>query len=157
MLVRPDLSPADEIDTLVDPREWLAHNAPRRKRASPERSAQVSVVAALKRSLPPGSIVAAVKNEHAPKGLTKEQRIRFFAKRKAEGVNAGFPDLIILLPGGRTFLLEMKAPKNGRLSDAQREMHAAIRAIGHEVGVARCIDSALLALRQAGVAVRARS
>ena len=75
--------------------------------------------------------------------------------RKAEGVAAGFPDLGILLPGGRAVFLEMKAAKTGRLSDAQRARHAELRALGFEVGVATCIDTARDALLGMGVSLRA--
>lgn len=153
MLVNPALGVAKEIDR-IDPREWVQHNAPRKRRGSPERSAQRSVVSFLRTVLPPGSIVAAVVNEQRGAGRTAEQRARFGAARRASGVVSGFPDLICLLPAGRTVLIEMKAPRTGRLSDAQRELHARIAALGHPVAVATSIDTALAALRAAGVPLR---
>lgn len=143
MLVRDDMTAAEELD-------WLGP-ASKKKRGAPERLAQVAVVAYLKLALPAGSLVFAVKNEHGASGRTAGQRARFGAKRKAEGVAAGFPDLGVLLPGGRTVFIEMKAPKSGRLSDAQRMRHAELRALGFGVGVATSIDTAEAALRALGV------
>lgn len=147
MLVAQSMPLTDELDMLV----------PSRKPGAPEQQAQVAVVAYLREALPPGSIVAAVKNEHRARSRSRGSQIRFHQKRKATGVKAGFPDLICLIPGGKTVLIEMKAPKRGRLSPAQIECHAALRSLGHVVGVARSIDEAQLVLQQAGVPLRART
>lgn len=148
MLVRPDLSVEAEIDALGP--------APK-KRGSPERAAQVAIVAYFRYALPAGSIVAAVKNEHQPRSRTKGGRMRFFAKRKAEGVVAGFWDLALLLDGPRTLLVEVKAPKTGRLSGAQRLRHAEAKALGYDTIVVRSVEEAELALRALGVPLRARA
>ncbi len=140
--------------TVAEEADWLGPPA-KRKRGAPERAAQVSVVAYLRQALPPGSIVAAVKNEHGASGRTAGQRARFGAKRKAEGVVGGFPDLVICLPGGKAVFLELKAPKTGRISDAQRGRHAELRALGFGVGVATSIETAELALRALGVPLKA--
>ncbi len=147
MLVRGDMTVAEEVDFLGPPAK--------RKRGAPERAAQTAVVAFLRRALPPGSIVAAVQNEHGASGRTAGQRARFGAKRKAEGVVAGFPDLVVLLPGARTVLIEMKAPKSGRVSVSQNTVHAELRRLGFDVAVATSIETAELALRALGVPLKA--
>jgi hypothetical protein len=124
----------------------------RTKRGSPERSVQVSLKRYLEQVLP-GCIVAAVKNEHQARSDDKLAVARFHAKRKAEGVRAGFPDMVIVLPAGRTFYIEVKAPK-GVLSDAQRELHGRMREMGHLVLVAKSIDALRDGLRAAGIATR---
>lgn len=60
---------------------------------------------------------------------------------KGLGVKAGVPDLVILR-AGRAFLLELKADE-GRLSDRQRDAHAAIERSGAVVGTAKGVDEAL--------------
>ncbi len=146
MLIRDDISVAAEVD-------WLVPAA--KRRGSPERGAQTAIVAYLKAALPAGSVVFAVKNEHRASGRTKGQRARFGAMRKAEGVSTGFPDIGVLLPGGRAVFIEVKAPRTGRLSGAQRERHAELRRLGFGVGVATSIETAELALRALGVPLKA--
>lgn len=46
---------------------------------------------------------------------------------------AGLPDRIVFLPGGRTFLVELKRPKGGVLSPVQKVVHARLGRMGHEV------------------------
>jgi len=148
MLVRPDLSVAEEID-------FLGAEATKARRGAPERGAQVAVVAYLRTCLPAGSIVAAVKNEHGARGKTRGQRLRFGAKRKAEGVRPGFPDLIVLLPcPPRIALVEMKAPRAGRLSPAQTEMHRELADMGFPVFVARSVEDARAGFAALGVPLR---
>ena len=138
----------------------LTHDAygaplpPKRKRRAPERVAQRSVVSWLRIVLPTGSIVAAVTNEDRGRAADPMSRARYGQARKAVGVTTGFPDLCILLPGPRTVFLEMKAPKTGRLSEAQIDVHARLRRLGHAVGVATSIDEARDLLRQWGVALK---
>ena len=60
---------------------------------------------------------------------------------KACGVRAGTPDLI-LIKDGKTFGLELKAG-NGRVSPAQAQAHAEMKAAGAEVAVATGIDEAI--------------
>lgn len=49
---------------------------------------------------------------------------------------AGTPDRLVLLPGGRMFLVELKAP-DGRLSPVQREWHRRAFRLGTAVVVLR--------------------
>lgn len=46
----------------------------------------------------------------------------------------GTPDRLVLLPGGRHYLVELKAPA-GRLSEAQRYVHRYVVPKGHVVVV----------------------
>ena len=52
---------------------------------------------------------------------------------KGENV-AGFPDRIVMAPGGRVCFVELKAP-HGRLSKIQKRIHKALRALGQDVRV----------------------
>lgn len=53
---------------------------------------------------------------------------------KVMPVTAGLPDRMVILPGGRIFLIETKAP-GGRLRPAQRVVHARMADRGVEVVV----------------------
>ena len=121
------------------------------KRSAPERTAQIAVKRWIELVVP-GAIVAASKNETAAKSEDPMARARFYQARATEGVVSGFPDLSVLLPGGRTLYIEMKSDV-GRLSDAQRALHERLRAMGHCVGVARSIEDARAFLIGAGVAL----
>lgn len=57
-------------------------------------------------------------------------------KRRRSVFPPGFPDLIVLRPGGRFFLIEVKSDR-GRLSEAQRQMHAELSRMGFDVLVLR--------------------
>jgi hypothetical protein len=63
---------------------------------------------------------------------------------KSLGVKPGVPDLI-LIRGGKTYGLELKADK-GRLTPVQATAHVLMRAAGAEVEVAVGIDAALRTL-----------
>ena len=63
------------------------------------------------------------------------------------------PDLGIVMPGGQIRFIEMKK-ENGRLSDAQRAVHAALTALGTPPVIARSIDDVRAALSAWGIATR---
>jgi len=90
---------------------------------------------------------------HVPNGggRTAAEAGRF----KALGVKAGVPD-ILALRAGQLFALELKA-QGGRVSDAQREMLAALKAAGAEAAVAWGLDEALEILERWGVLRASRS
>lgn len=90
---------------------------------------------------------------HVPNGgsRTAAEAGRF----KALGVKAGVPDLLALR-AGQLFALELKA-QGGRVSDAQREMLAALKAAGAEAAVAWGLDEALEILERWGVLRASRS
>lgn len=84
---------------------------------------------------------------HVPNGgsRTAAEAGRF----KALGVKAGVPDLIAV-SAGCMFALELKAP-GGRVSDAQRQMLAALAGAGAETAVAVGLDDALAVLERWGL------
>lgn len=146
MLIHHALPIAAELDWIA---AEAAKPAPKRKNGSPERAVQRAIIAYL-RQVCPGAIVGAITNEERGRGETPLQRARFGMARKRSGVLTGLPDILMLLPDGRTLLIEVKAP-GGVLSEAQAEMHERIRANKHTVGVATCIDTARRVLLDAGV------
>lgn len=103
-----------------------------KKRASPERAIQTAIVKALHQHCKfPWFAV--------PNG--GKRHVHTAIKLKAEGVRAGVPDLVFVLPGGRFAGLELKAEK-GRLSDAQKEWRDRITALCGWWNVAHSIDEA---------------
>lgn len=49
----------------------------------------------------------------------------------------GFPDRLVLLPGGRVIFVECKRPRRGRISNHQMWWHERFRTLGIEVAVVR--------------------
>lgn len=94
------------------------------------------------RKLAPGCQVVAI-----PNGGNRTQWERLKAKR--EGLVAGFPDLMILWPGGQAFL-EFKA-RNGALSDAQLGQLMWLHRAGYPTGVFRSVETAIEFMRDAGL------
>ena len=120
------------------------------KRAAPkpqsELSLQMACAGLLDKHLAPPAIFTSF-----PAGGGGEMRGRIL---KAAGLKAGFPDLMIMWggwdqfkivnpidPGSGLYLVELKTIR-GNLSQAQREMHAAIKATlpGCEIAVCRTIE-----------------
>jgi hypothetical protein len=66
------------------------------------------------------------------------------------GVRAGIPDLLVWLPSGGHFQIELKAG-SGKLSPAQLAWHATITSLGHRVYVCRSVDDVERCLRAEGV------
>lgn len=104
--------------------------------------------------LPPGSIVAAIVNEQRAASQDAGARMRFGAARKASGVVTGFYDATAVLPAGRVIWFEFKRPDGGIVSDAQSDVHARTRALGHTVIIATSIETCRFGLLAAGVALR---
>ncbi len=100
---------------------------PRKPPRKLEAPLQRAVVVALRRRLPPGSLVAAVTNHSRSKHQT-------FALL-AQGMLPGMPDLLVFT-SYHVFGIEMKAP-GGRLSSAQQSTQAGLRALGVPV-LAEC-------------------
>lgn len=88
-----------------------------------------------------------------------EKKVEIYLKSKIESLGglcvkfaplffAGFPDRIVLLPGGRCLFVELKA--EGKTPGAlQRRVHAALRALGFRVDVLdskESVDKYLLSL-----------
>jgi hypothetical protein len=69
---------------------------------------------------------------------------RFFAQRVRQALGGitvklapttkGIPDRLVILPGGRIYLVELKAP-HGRVSLSQQSMHRLLANLGTEVAV----------------------
>lgn len=127
--------------------------APAAKRGTPERDAQKAVVAWLRKA---GCLVAASVNEAPANSADPGKRARFYAARKRAGVLTGWPDLSVVTPAGRVFWLELKSA-TGRLSQAQAELHAEMRARGCVVLVVRDVWSAQDAIREAGIVLSWRT
>jgi hypothetical protein len=86
----------------------------------------------------PGTLVATIPNQMAfgQPGLTK-----------------GLPDLMIVIPGGGIKFIELKT-KTGRLSKAQKEIHATLIAAGVDLAVTRGRDEPIEYLEYWGVVHR---
>ena len=58
--------------------------------------------------------------------------LSFRQSRQARGfLTPGWPDVTIVMPGGRTLFLELKA-KGGRLSEEQKILRLQLMALGHQ-------------------------
>ena len=72
-----------------------------------------------------------------------------FRKQRTDqrsGMTAGWPDMDVLLPGGRVVYLEVKNAK-GRLSPFQRNMHLRMAQLGHHVFIVKSVAHALEVVR----------
>ena len=107
---------------------------------------QARLVAALRRcwaaieGLAQRPIIAAI-----PNGGSRDGREAM--NLKTQGVLAGMPDLIILLPSAETIFIEMKA-KAGIISAVQAGIGRHLDALGHDVIVAHSAEDALNQLRR---------
>lgn len=110
-----------------------------------EDKVQADIVAWI-RLVSPDCIVAAI-----PNGAYHDARQG--ARLKWTGMLSGMPDLVVLAPRSKALFVEVKAPK-GVLSSQQKEVHEALRLLGHTVILARGIDDVREAFRQTGVATR---
>lgn len=119
------------------------------KRGHPEREAQQAVVKWLRYA---GCLVEASFVEQRADSSDPNARARFGAMRKASGATTGWPDLTVVMPNGRTVFVEMKSSV-GRLSEAQRGIHAWLEAHGHVVVTGTSIDTVQAALARAGVVI----
>lgn len=57
-------------------------------------------------------------------------------KFEVRGVR-GYPDRIVKLPGVEAFLVELKRPRGGVVSEVQKVRHAELRALGWRVYLAK--------------------
>ena len=71
-----------------------------------------------------------------------EQRLQEEAKKiggkaykLSAAVDAGMPDRLVCIPGGKAIFVETKRPKGGRLSHIQRYRHKELRLMGFDVRV----------------------
>ena len=71
-----------------------------------------------------------------------------------DGLKKGAPDLLCLWSHGKGAFLEVKRPKGGVVSDAQKALHERLSAIGWPVSIVRSQDEAHAALCEAGAPCR---
>lgn len=109
-----------------------------------ELSIQVALRRALKTLAPKAKLVA------VPNGGQRSAWAAMQAKK--EGMSAGFPDVLVMAPGGYIAFLEIKA-KAGSLSEAQLDWLCHLHNMGFPVGVFRSVGTALDFLRKAGFPV----
>lgn len=74
------------------------------------------------------------------------------ARRKARGCLPGWPDLGIVW-NSRTYYIELKTP-TGRLSPAQMQRHAELRAAGAPVAVCRSLEDVVFFLERHDVPLK---
>jgi hypothetical protein len=72
------------------------------------------------------------------------------ARLRWMGVLAGVPDLVLVLPAGRSAFWEVKAPKGG-LSDEQKAFIKRLTELGHSWGIVRSIEDARRELAALGI------
>jgi rhodanese-related sulfurtransferase len=122
-------------------------NAPARIKAArilrtPEQPIHEGIVQLLKFCAAPKVIWYAV-----PNGGYRSKRTA--AMLKAQGVRAGVADIALVLPGGQSAFVEVKAP-HGRQSPEQREFEAAVSLAGARYAIVRSIDEARAVLASWG-------
>lgn len=87
---------------------------------------------------------------HVPNGERRDARTG--AKLKRMGVRPGVADfLFVLPPEGRLYAMELKAPKDGRLSESQKQFREHLTGAGGEYAIARTPDEAITTLKNWGV------
>ena len=110
------------------------------KRQQPERALQKAVFDFLKRAMPPEAFFSAIPGGDRQMTLTP-------------GYVAGLPDVLIIFK--RTpLLIELKAPK-GRLSESQRDVHAALERAGAFVATARSVEQVEIILTLCNIPLHA--
>lgn len=109
-----------------------------------ELSIQVAIRKALKARAPAISFVA------VPNGA---QRTAWAAiKAKAEGMSSGFPDAILMWPGGGIAFAEIKN-RTGTLSDQQHVWLNWLTNAGFKAGVFRSVETCLAWLAEQGAPI----
>ena len=101
------------------------------KAGKPEEDAQREIVKFLRRMKDHGLLLFFA----VPTQLLRNKVLRVIYW--ALGVEPGIPDLVILLRGGKTVFIELKAAR-GTLSPDQKICHANLRAFGFEVATIHC-------------------
>lgn len=76
-----------------------------------------------------------------------QQAILIKHARRFIGLPKGFPDLLVVCPGGKVVFMEIKT-QTGRVSPEQQKMHQFLRRMGQRVTVARSVSDAIKAVRE---------
>jgi hypothetical protein len=124
----------------------MATSRVRRDREGPVHQA---ILARLSFELP-GAIIHHSANE-LPIGTDAARRA--VAKAKRNGMQPGFPDIVVVAPEANVMFFEVKA-EGGRESPAQRDLRLRAESMGHRWAVVMSQDDAVAALRQWGIAHR---
>jgi hypothetical protein len=98
------------------------------------------------RTVAPGVLIFAVPNG----GLRSKAEA---ARLKWTGVVAGIPDLVVIAPIGRVFLLEVKTA-SGRLSEDQHAIFGLLVALGTPRAIVRSIEDVRCAFVEWGIETR---
>lgn len=108
---------------------------------------QRSIVAYLRRVMPDALVHHSAGESH----LSGKAAMLATVRKKADGMVPGFPDIIVF-PSSvvGAFLLEVKA-EAGRVSDAQKDVHAQLRGLGYRVAVVRSIEDVRESLFEWGI------
>ena len=92
----------------------------------------------------PRAVVHHSANSIGRSGLSIARQI---ASNTAMGTVKGFPDLTCLMPGGRVWFFEVKAPGNYP-DKTQRALHEHLRGLGFRVAVVRSIEDVAAAISE---------
>jgi hypothetical protein len=103
-------------------------------RRRPEWRIQAEVMARLHKLEDAGWPIASAGDMNAARRTPAEA-----ARAKVTGLTPGEPDVRVYLPAMRIVMFELKA-RDGELSEAQKERHAKLRRLGHDVMVVQ-VDS----------------
>lgn len=114
-----------------------------------EQDIHKAIVAYLNAVLPPDAILTHAPNEGNRGGA---KGARDGERRKAMGVLAGFPDLLLFVDG-TGYCIEVKTPQ-GRLSPVQKRVRDILRGQGIAYEVARSVDDVRALLAEWGVRTR---
>lgn len=128
------------------PEDWELQPADTVPIKKPEAREQARLVGALRRCW---SVISDLDKRpvvfHVPNGGSRNAMEA--SNLKTQGVLAGVPDLVIVMPFGEIIWVEMKAD-DGRVSLSQTGLHNHFCLLGHEVIIAYSAEEALQQLRK---------
>lgn len=94
----------------------------------------------------PGVVVVAVPN-------AARRTVSGRPTNAVAGLTAGVPDLVVIMPEGKTLWIEVKSEK-GRVSDAQFAFHSKLHGLGHTIAIVRSLDEVKLAFKAMNIKIR---
>ena len=122
--------------------KWLTEK-PRKKREHPEDDLHIAVAQEARLHLRHGVFWFHVPNQ-------RKAAVQYHVKLKQMGVKAGTPDLVFVF-GGKSYFIELKAPKGGKTSDDQRDRHSEITRAGSPVAICKSVPEVLACWRKWGL------